>query len=82
LGILHKIREGGMGIVYEAEDLGSVGHVALKFFPERLAHDAQSLSRFRRQAEAASSLNRSNIRSISAARPKTPGDAAILCGSR
>src|SRR5208283_6208462 len=62
--VLRRVGRGGMGVVYEAEDISLHRHVAMKFLPDEVSRNERHLVRFQQEARAASSLNHPNICTI------------------
>ena len=75
--VLEEIGRGGMGVVYEAEDMGLSRRVAIKVLPDAFTSDPERLARFEREAKVLASLNHPNIAAIHGL-DETPGKRFIV----
>src|SRR5262245_17041061 len=76
--IVEKLGEGGMGVVYRATDSRLNRDVALKFIPDALTKDPQTMGRFEREAQVLASLNHPNIASIYGLEEEEGGRKALV----
>jgi len=76
--VIEKIGQGGMGVVYRAEDTNLSREVAIKVLPEQFTQDPQRLARFEREAKLLASLNHPNIAAIYGLEEDEPSNLCAL----